>query len=393
MLSYSKINMKPLRVSFYAVSDIHGYYFGRADNENDALDNHPGDLGWADVHPLSLHLTERVSLFISQPFAAMTQQYKYLSPEQVEHFLEHGYIVIKNGFSEEKAEEWTKTMWVRLGLDPNDKTSWTRDRIHMPWHRKERVATFAPKVWDAMQDLLGGADRIDEDDSRWGDSFIVNLGNETLENVTEHIHPKDLDNWHVDGDFFVHYLDSPEQALLVIPIFSNIKPGGGGTYIAPEGIQMIARYLASHPEGVMPTGLSFTPSTTTCTDFKEDPGYWSHLKEVQNCTQFVEMVGEVGDVVLLHPLMLHSAAKNYLRQPRIITNPPVSLKEPFDFARESEDDYSLVEKKTLKALGVDRLDFHITTERRRMTPKRVGVQAQLLAEEKQRSRQRGLPVY
>lgn len=54
-----------------------------------------------------------------------------------------------------------------------------------------------------MQDLLGGAERIDEEASRWGDSFIVNLGTEALENVTEHIRPRDLDNWHVDGDFFV----------------------------------------------------------------------------------------------------------------------------------------------------------------------------------------------
>ncbi|KAF8832623.1 hypothetical protein HHX47_DHR1001565 [Lentinula edodes] len=280
----------------------------------------------------------------------MTQKYKYLSPEQVDHFLEHGFIVIQNGFTEERAADWIKTIWIRLNLDPNDKSTWDRERIHMPWHRREKVATFAPKVWDAMQDLLGGAERINEEDSRWGDSFIVNFGNETLENATDHIHPRNLDNWHVDGDFFVHYLDSPEQALLVIPIFSNIKTGGGGTFIAPEGIQMIARYLASHPEGVMPTGLSFTPSTTIYTDFKNDPGYWSHLKEVQNCSQFVEMVGQVGDVVLLHPLMLHSASKNYLRQPRIITNPPVSLKEPFNFAREHEEEYSLVERKTLKAL-------------------------------------------
>lgn len=56
-----------------------------------------------------------------------------------------------------------------------------------------------------MQDLLGGAERINEEDSRWGDSFIVNFGNETLENATDHIHPRDLDNWHVDGDFFVGY--------------------------------------------------------------------------------------------------------------------------------------------------------------------------------------------
>ncbi|KAI3622729.1 hypothetical protein WG66_015569 [Moniliophthora roreri] len=311
------------------------------------------------------------------------KEYRYLSPEQVDHFLEHGFILVKNAFSREQAAEFTETMWIRLALDPHDKSTWTRERIHMPFHRREEVARFAPKAWDATQDLLGGEDRIDEKCSTWGDSFIVNFGTLELEGA-EPIHPRDLDNWHVDGDFFVHYLDSPEQALLVIPIFSDIKPRGGGTFIAPEGIDLVARYLAEHPEGVLPTGLSFTPSTTTAPTYKEDPGYWSHLQEVKKCQRFVEVTGEVGDVFLLHPLMLHSASKNYLRIPRVITNPPVELKEPFNFARERIEDYSLVEQKTLRALGVDRCDFRITTERRRLVPKRQVDEKKVLEDERMR---------
>jgi hypothetical protein len=58
----------------------------------------------------------------------------------------------------------------------------------------------------------------------------------------------------------VHFLDSPEQGLLVTPLWAPIAPRGGGTYIATDGVDMIAKYLAEHPEGVLPTGLSFTPS-------------------------------------------------------------------------------------------------------------------------------------
>ena len=89
-----------------------------------------------------------------------------------------------------------------------------------------------------MQDLLGGEERIDETRSTWGDGFIMNLGTPELE-TANNIDPRDLDNWHVDGDFFVHFLDSPEQALLVIPLFSDIKPRGGGTYICPDGVDMV----------------------------------------------------------------------------------------------------------------------------------------------------------
>ncbi|KAG6829293.1 hypothetical protein H0H92_005047 [Tricholoma furcatifolium] len=309
---------------------------------------------------------------------------KYLDQEQIDHFLNHGYIVIKNAFTRQQAEEWTANMWIRLSMDPNHKSTWDRERVHMPWHKRERVADFAPKAWEAMQDLLGGEERIDEQSSAWGDSFIVNLGTKELENESKRIAPRDLDNWHVDGDFFVHFLDSPEQALLVIPIYSEIQPGGGGTMISPDGIPLIAHYLAAHPEGVLPTGLSFTPSTTTYTDPKDDPGYWSHLKEIKKCESFVEMTGEIGDVVLMHPLMMHSASKNYTRIPRVITNPPVALREPFNFARDNPDDYSLVELKTLKELGVDRLDYKITTERRQIVPARVAIQNKALEAEKQR---------
>lgn len=147
---------------------------------------------------------------------------------------------------------------------------------------------------------------------------------------------------------------------------------------------MIARYLADHPEGVLPTGYSFTPSTSTYDNHKDHPNYWSHLDEIKKCSHFVEMTGEPGDVVLLHPLMLHSASKNHLRTVRVITNPPVSLRAPFNFNRADPAEYSIVERKTLREIGVDRLDFKPTTERRRIVPARVARQQKMLEEEKKR---------
>lgn len=55
----------------------------------------------------------------------------------------------------------------------------------------------------------------------------------------------------------------------------------------------------------------------------------------------------------MHPFMLHSASRNLLRNVRIITNPVVSMREPFNLDRKAEDrgNYNLVELKTLQALG------------------------------------------
>lgn len=60
--------------------------------------------------------------------------------------MENGYVVIKHAFTKERAAEWTSNMWVRLGLDPEDKSTWTQERIHMPAHNRAEVAKFAPKV-------------------------------------------------------------------------------------------------------------------------------------------------------------------------------------------------------------------------------------------------------
>jgi hypothetical protein len=66
--------------------------------------------------------------------------------EQVDHFLEHGFIIVKNAFSREQAADFTSGLWTRLGLDPNDKSSWTQEKIHMPWLKRVKVADFSTKV-------------------------------------------------------------------------------------------------------------------------------------------------------------------------------------------------------------------------------------------------------
>ncbi|SPQ25948.1 9215f865-55a7-4cb8-b6cc-24d7a84a79ee [Thermothielavioides terrestris] len=286
-----------------------------------------------------------------------------LTPEEKEHFLTHGWIKIPNAFTKEQAESITGTVWTRLGYDPEDKSTWTRLRTNMPSHRTFDAAEFAPRAWAAICELCGGEDRVDPSSRTWRDSLIVNLG--AAEHEGKPVPPKELREWHVDGDFFVHYLDSPEQALLVTPLFTDIVPNGGGTYICPEAIPKIARHLYEHPEGVSPR---MTPRGQEGYRQEKDLSFCCGV--AQSCENFVEATGQLGDVYLMHPLMLHSPSSNALRRVRIITNPPVSLKEPHCFDRE-DGNYSLVEQFTLRALGKDRLSgWKITGPRERVPQSR-----------------------
>ncbi|KZO97115.1 hypothetical protein CALVIDRAFT_513959 [Calocera viscosa TUFC12733] len=298
-------------------------------------------------------------------------KYSFLTPEQVDHWMEHGYIVLHGAIKPEYIKLYTADLWVRLGYDPNDKSTWTEDRMHMPWHHSEPASVVAPDAWRAMCDLVGGADRLDPLCTEWKDNLILNLGNESLTEDSCPKDPHDIEGWHVDGDWFRHYLDSPEQALLMIALFSDVRAGGGATWIAPDGIGPIANVLLQHPEGTV------SP--------QYDGGFfWRSV--IPQCKEFVELTGKAGDVVLLHPLMLHSASKNWRRDVRLITNPPAILKEPFDFNREDTEEFSLVELKTLKELGRDRVEYQITGRRERIVSPRVGKTDGLLQQEMVRLR-------
>ena len=300
-----------------------------------------------------------------------------LTESEKEHFRQRGFVHLKTCFTREQAESITKDVWMRLGMDPADKSTWTASKTNMPNHNTFSAAKFAPRAWAAICELCGGGDRIAPKSSEWRDGFIVNLGSPEKEG--QKVNPQDLDNWHVDGDFFVHYLDSPEQALLVIPLFTDIGPGGGGTMICPEAIPKVAQHLYDHPEGVSPR---MRPRGHD--DFKREKDLRFFCDIARSCSDFVEVTGKCGDVFLLHPLMLHSATTNPLRQVRIITNPPVSLKEPFEFNKPIGS-YSLVEQTTLRALGKASLgDWAITAPRETIVPERMKAANKMKEEELRR---------
>jgi hypothetical protein len=97
------------------------------------------------------------------------------------------------------------------------------------------------------------------------------------------------------------------------------------------------------------------------------------------CNDFIYATGKVGDCYLLHPLTLHTASRNVKRIPRVILNPAVSLAEPFEFSRSDPQEYSLVERKTLLALGKPEGlgDWKITGKREHVVPGRIKLQARL----------------
>jgi hypothetical protein len=106
-------------------------------------------------------------------------------------------------------------------------------------------------------------------------------------------------------------------------------------------------------------------------------------EQIKHCQQFGEVTGRVGDVLLIHPYMLHAGSRNPSGRARVITNPPVSFVEPMQF-HQADGNYTLVEQAVLHALDVDELDYRITGERERIVPERELRQRRMLEEQKAR---------
>jgi ectoine hydroxylase-related dioxygenase (phytanoyl-CoA dioxygenase family) len=273
---------------------------------------------------------------------------KVLSDQQVQSFMNDGYLIVKNCIDPALAEPWIERGFERLGYDRRDPATWTKDITWMHHENERPIREFAPKAWEAILDVVGGEERLETqvwaapeglypvNSFNWSDAFIINF-HRGADKPWEPPSPQ-ASGWHKDGGYFRHFLDSPEQGLLTIVMWSAMRHQGGGTFIAPDSVRLIARVLADHPEGIPVKA-------------------WDFEALIKQCERFEELTGEAGDFVILHPFMLHASSQNVIGVPRIMTNPPVVLKEPMNFNRADPDEFSLLERATLNYLGVERYDF------------------------------------
>ncbi len=281
-----------------------------------------------------------------------------LSREDAAHFVERGYAVVRGAFSKDIAAAVREQAWSELegqhGVDRNDPSTWNRSfgfGGHVGYvrtqgsERRFTLCTDAPRAFGAQADMVGGAERLPGrgESLAWRDSAIGNLAGP--EGPAWRPPSPQQRGWHKDGWHFRHFLNSPEQGLLTVPIFSDILPKSGGTFVAGDSIAPVARLLASLPEGLHPDSVQGAGFLI--------PGL------IEQCTDFVELTGEAGDMVLLHPYMMHRVSANPTQRPRFIANAALVLAEPMHFDRPGGG-YSLVELAVLRALGRNRLDYKTT---------------------------------
>jgi len=252
-----------------------------------------------------------------------------LDAAETEHFVSRGFIIIEDAVRKNVREEW-----FRRGVQRMSRVRKVPDNgiIELRHTRFEFLHDIAPRAWKAVTQLLGGEERVYVREVR--DDFNFN----TRTVAEEDWLPPDRQTtgWHIDGDYFKRYLDSPEQGLLCLILWSDVAAREGGTFLACDSIGRVAKLLLNSAQGL-------------------DPRPFSDL--YRECVDFVEITGRAGDVVLCHPFMIHAASPKTRSQVRLLTNPLISLYEPMNFNRPDAADFSPVERAILRGLGVERLEY------------------------------------
>jgi len=254
---------------------------------------------------------------------------KVFSEVDVEQFITRGYVVLREAFPPTVATAVREFFWRRLELNPADPSGWKKPVIHLQEDYKIPPFTqaFTDRLWAGYDDIVGEGRYHRHTALGWWP--IAFPGFDALPWQA----PKG--GWHIDGIQFHHHIDSKDQGLLPIFLFSDIAPGDGGTAIEPGSHLRTARILAT----TEPDGINVHELTKKVT-------------EVPPASP-LEMTGRAGDVVLLHPFMLHARSPNTGRSVRFICNPCVTLKENMNLKRSNGAEYSPVERAIVRALTAE----------------------------------------
>jgi Phytanoyl-CoA dioxygenase (PhyH) len=225
-----------------------------------------------------------------------------LSREDLESFVERGWTVLRGAFGRDVAEAVLDALSLKCACDLRDPNAWT-----------------VPSIW--LQEAYSGSPWTDAVTPRFAAAMDQLVGPNRWEPLTEmgwwpirfpgFDDPPYGDDWHVEGSF-PHLLTSPEQAVLNLFLFTDLEPGGGATLVAEGSHLRAAQILAS----VSPSALGPDDHTARVVD---TPGVFDSV---------VEACGAAGDVVLAHPLLLHSSSHNRGVRPRVMAQPRIDCVAP-----------------------------------------------------------------
>ena len=127
----------------------------------------------------------------------MLSPYRILTEEQVQSFMDNGYLVVKNVLDLDIANQWIEDAFERLGYDPADESTWTKSLVWLNHQSQLPIRELAPKAWSAILDVVGGEERLETQVMGIESSHFTTL------DYTHHIDQEYMDTRHSESGRFV----------------------------------------------------------------------------------------------------------------------------------------------------------------------------------------------
>lgn len=254
-----------------------------------------------------------------------------LTAQQIEQFIDSGYVKIEDAFPKEIADKCRSMLWQATGLNPNEPETWTEPVIRISVMDNEffQKAANTNILHRAFHQLAG-------------DNWIprTSLGSFPIRFPSE---KKSMDTgWHVDasfpGDDPNNYFEwrinvnSKGRALLMLFLFSDVTEKDAPTLIR-EGSHLDIAAIVK-PEG--PKGLSFMELA-------------QKLDRLPKRNRMAA-TGNAGTVYLCHPFLVHAAQQHRGKMPKFMAQPPLLTKRDFNIYQPYES-CCPVEKAILKGIN------------------------------------------
>jgi ectoine hydroxylase-related dioxygenase (phytanoyl-CoA dioxygenase family) len=235
-------------------------------------------------------------------------------------YAEHGYVRLERAFPPELAATMADAVWAQLqrthGISQADRSTWTVVEPRGLGALRKRGAFDAlatAAVVAAISELLGH--------ERWPPPF--SWGDPLVTFPSQGRWDVPAGGWHIDF---------PARSALLLKWLAYLAPvtaGGGGTVVLAGSHRLVKRFVQAHPSDP-------GRSATVC-----DAIFATHpwLRDVRRTSpaedritrlmhrgamidgvdvRVVELTGQPGDVVFLHPHLFHAPAPNRSPHPRLM---------------------------------------------------------------------------
>lgn len=254
------------------------------------------------------------------------------SPEEVQRFVERGYLWLRGCFSPETARSIVEGVFgpegslerctkrtargeeeLRYDGQPlSDCRRWPGTRVDVDTGFQIPVARLSPRLARTLERLTAPGEL-----SRpcLGEKWILNVDHRPDPPTPEALDRVRRDAfWHIDTPSPDTTLVDRFDALTLLVLWSDVEEHGGGTLFAPDSLDRLVQELAAH--GRVDTAAR---------------GFGPRL--VARCRDLRAQVGRAGDVLVLHPFVLHARPANHRAAVRILENPTFTVRRPLDYRR------------------------------------------------------------